>query len=180
MKSKLISLTPITHVPVLSSPLKASLSLFKEGQNGHVDLRARTSPQVKTHRGAKIMQPFPSSSSLNKCPQRGSLCLAGINAYWSGRRKNEDQYTHDCTCSMRKASLRRTSVALTLAIVYFAWVKLLECNFEGEVSALHCCKKSKQGWEKTKSRGCVITKPTISLTRLGYPSPPGGEGCLPP
>ena len=35
---------------------------------------------------------------------------------------------------MRKASLRRTTVALTLAIVYFAWVNLMECNFEREVS----------------------------------------------
>ena len=29
--------------------LEPFLSLFKEGQNGHVDLRARTSPQVKSY-----------------------------------------------------------------------------------------------------------------------------------
>ena len=40
----------ITHVPVLFWPLNASLSLFKgrkEGQNGLVDLRAPSSPQIK-------------------------------------------------------------------------------------------------------------------------------------
>ena len=50
MTSNLNSVAPITYVPVLLWPLNASWSLLSEGQNGHVDLRARTSPQVKRAR----------------------------------------------------------------------------------------------------------------------------------
>ena len=53
MTSNLNSVAPITYVPVLLWPLNASWSIFSEGQNGHVDLRARTSPQVKMRFGGR-------------------------------------------------------------------------------------------------------------------------------